>query len=318
MLSQFLGSMYRKFVAGFRNNKSNNISIRGKKVLIPPPDKLNSICKGDHVGHEKEMRDITAAWMAGPDTLPMAPLLLGEPGVGKNKLVYEMAKRTGQDLYTIQGHEDITAEDLACAARFSDDAKKKMDYVLSPLLTAMALGGICFIDEIAKFRLRALALLVSVLDERRYMYSTLLGERIYAHEGFRFIAATNTSDLTGNTLPDFVRQRLDPVINVDYPTPDIIDLIILKRFPSLQNTAEATKNFWQLWYQQRPNRPPSPREAIHIYSYTIGISRLEASGSAGGGPLSLRTDSTETAVSKNQLTYAFNLFFNGSRGGNRG
>ncbi|MCH8196077.1 MAG: AAA family ATPase, partial [Chloroflexi bacterium] len=66
----------------------------------------------------------------------------GEPGVGKNRVVYELARRTGKDLYIFQGHEDVTAEDLACAVRFSDYADRKMYYVVSPLVTALLWGGI--------------------------------------------------------------------------------------------------------------------------------------------------------------------------------
>ena len=139
------------------------------------------------IGRTREMELITAAWMSSPGLMALAPLLLGEPGVGKNRIVYELAESMNESLYIFQGHEDVTAEDLACAVRFSDTGPN-MEYIASPLLTAMKEGGICFIDEIAKIRPRALALLVSVLDERRYIDSNLLGERVEAHERFRFIA----------------------------------------------------------------------------------------------------------------------------------
>ncbi|MFO7614738.1 MAG: AAA family ATPase [Bacteroidales bacterium] len=149
----------------------NTMIIGNKTAHTGHPYRPKAYGAAELVAREPEMRSITAAWMAGPGTLPMSPLLLGEPGVGKNRIVYELARQTGKDLYIFQGHEDVTAEDLACAVRFSDNPDRKMDYVLSPLVTAMALGQICFIDEIAKIRPRALALLVSVLDERRYIDS---------------------------------------------------------------------------------------------------------------------------------------------------
>jgi MoxR-like ATPase len=121
---------------------------------------------------------------------------------------------------------------LACAVRFSDDPDKKMDYVLSPLVTAMRVGGICFVDEIAKVRPRALALLSSVLDERHYIDSILLGARVNSHPGFRFIAATNTADIAGSALPEFLRSRLRPVIEVGYPSPEEIAKIVRTRFPT--------------------------------------------------------------------------------------
>ena len=47
----------------------------------------------------------------------------------------------GLSLYIFQGHEDVGAEDLVCAVRFSDDPNKKMDYIVSELVTAMLRGG---------------------------------------------------------------------------------------------------------------------------------------------------------------------------------
>lgn len=224
------------------------------------------------VGREAELRLLTAAWIAGPENLPLSPLLLGEPGVGKNRLVYEVAHRTGKDLYIFQGHEDVTAEDLACAVRFSDDPNRRMDYVLSSLVTAMLRGGICFIDEIAKIRPRALALLVSVLDDRRYIDCTLLGERVAAHEGFRFVAATNTADLEGNALPEFVRSRMRPVIAVGYPPPEEISQIVRSRYARLhQQVGPLLDAFWSLWRQHSGALPPTPREVIHVFDLALNL-----------------------------------------------
>ena len=126
-------------------------TIGGKTVQASQPYRPGATHLGELVARDEEMRMVVAAWMGGCHALPLSPLLLGEPGVGKNRLVYELARRTGKNLFVFQGHEDVTAEDLACMVRFSDDPEKKMDYVISPLVTAMKTGGICFIDEIAKF-----------------------------------------------------------------------------------------------------------------------------------------------------------------------
>jgi MoxR-like ATPase len=217
--------------------------------------------------------------MTGPGRLPLSPLLLGEPGVGKNRLVYELARRTGKDLFIFQGHEDVTAEDLACAVRFSDEGRGKMDYIVSPLVTAMLNGGICFIDEIAKIRPRALALLVSVLDERRYIDSTLLGERVVAHEGFRFVAATNTADLEGNALPEFLKSRMRPVVSVGYPPKGEIEQIVLSRHSRLADQAENLLTcFWMEWERINPQTKPTPRDAVYAFDLALSLADFEAVG----------------------------------------
>ena len=58
----------------------------------------------------------------------------GEPGEGKNRLVYELARQCRRPLFIMQGHEDLTPEDMACSVRFRDDDSRGMEYVASPLL----------------------------------------------------------------------------------------------------------------------------------------------------------------------------------------
>ncbi len=221
---------------------------------------------GKLVGRDQELRLIAASWMGGQNCLPLSPMLVGDPGLGKNRLIYEIAKRCNKDLYIFQGHEDVTAEDLVCTVRFSDDPDRKIDYVLSPLATAMLKGGICFIDEIAKIRPRALALLSSTLDDRRYVDSTLLGRRIHAKPAFRFIAATNTTDFDSNPMPDFIGSRLRPVVNFGYPPTEEINLIIEESFPRLEkNSKSLLDTFWSEWTKYNESRAPAPRDAIYLF-----------------------------------------------------
>jgi MoxR-like ATPase len=237
------------------------------------------------VGREGVCRTVLAAWLGQPGFTPMAPLLVGEPGVGKNRIVYELARMTGRPLFVLQGHEDVTAEDLACAVRFSDDPQRKMDYVLSPLATAMLYdgidgdidGGIVFIDEIGKFRARALAPLAPVLDDRRYLDSTLLGKRIYAKSGFRLIAATNSVDLATEALPDFVRSRLRPVLRIGYPPRGEIRRIVEGRFGRIRVDGDGLmKQFWGLWDQHRGGSLPSPRDTLYTFSLAMSLADHEA------------------------------------------
>jgi MoxR-like ATPase len=265
------------------------------------------------VGRELEMRKILAAWMRGNTSLPLSPLLVGEPGVGKNRIVYECARACSKELYIYQGHEDVTAEDLICAVRFSDDPDKKMDYIVSPLVTAMLRGGVCFVDEIAKIRPRALAPLASLLDERRYTDSILLGERIYAHPGFRFVAATNTADLDESPLPDFIRSRMRPVICVDYPAREEIDGIIRSHFKVMKDDgALLLDRFWELWRQRDGDRPPTPRDSIHIFGYAINLADFEAIQARQ--PYDLESRSDGCRLEEEHLEKAFEAFRQGIRG----
>jgi MoxR-like ATPase len=190
--------------------------------------------------------------------------------------VYQLANLTSKSLYIFNGHEDVTADDLSCTVRFSDDASRRMDYVLSPLATAMLEGHICLFDEVAKSRPQALAALLSVCDERRYIDSTLLGERIYAAPGFRFIAATNRADLDG-TFPEAIRSRLRPTVPVGPPPEAELNDLVKSRYEQRFTERVAThvepllERFWQLWRSHRPGAPPTPRDAIHIFGLALNL-----------------------------------------------
>lgn len=257
---------------------TQSIRIGGKTVQLGKPWTPLLSAYDALIGRDDELRMLAAAWMSRDDSLPMSPLLVGEPGVGKNRLVYEMALRSGAELYIFQGHEDVTAEDLAFSARFGDGGVG-IDYVASPLVSAMLRGGICFIDEIGKIRPRALALLASVLDERRYIDSTMLGERIEAVRGFRFVAATNTSDLDGGMLPSFLRTRMLPVIRVGAAGAAEIASVVRGRFRTLEGPLEELlAEFFAAWKETMPKRGPTPREAIAVFALATRLADHDGDG----------------------------------------
>lgn len=292
------------------------VTIGGKSVIQSEAFAPDCRYLKHFFGRENEQRLITASWMAGKNDLPLCPLLIGEPGVGKNRIIYELAQKTGRALYIFQGHEDVTAEDLACSVRFSDNDNKMMDYVLSPVVTAMLNGGIAFIDEIGKIRPRALALLVSALDERRYMDSNLLGERIQAHPGFRFIAATNTNDI--HLLPEFILSRMRPQIHLGYPPREEIDMMIRNQCQGMNDEIDRLIDlFWILWVEYKgPNEAIAPRDAIYLFGWAAKLSAFEKQGglqtlgNAGSAhPYDLQPDADYTGIRPEHLQQAFSRLF---------
>lgn len=276
------------------------VKINNKFVQLSEP--YNAPAR-DFVGRDEEVKTILVSWTAREGTLPLAPLLVGEPGIGKNRTVYECARICSKELYIVQGHDDVTAEDLMCAVRFSDDPNRKMDYILSPLATAMVRGGVFFVDGLAKLRKRALAPLESVLDERRYLDINILGERIHAQPGFRLIAATNPSDMDENVLPDFISSRVKPVIPFTYPGREEIDRILRASYPSLDNDSKPLLDrFWKLWREGNGDTPPAPRDSDKIFAYAQSLADREAMDPRGvillehpGAPSCIQTKHVEKA-----------------------
>lgn len=282
------------------------IKINSKSVQLSRPyqAKVHGM-----VGRGEEIKTIAVSWMAGNGRIPLAPLLRGDPGIGKNRTVYECTRVCGPDkeLYILQGHEDVTAEDLLCAVRFSDDPERKMDYILSPLATAMVRGMIFYLDGIGKMRKRMLAPLESVLDERRYLDINVLGERIYAHPGFRFIAATNPSDMEDDVLPDFIRSRIKPVIPFGYPPPEELDRIIQCSYPSLRHNARDLLDcFWSNWRAKKGDTPPTPRDCIQIFSYAQSDADWESLGP--NPPMTLEHDKAPAPIKPRHIERALEVF----------
>jgi MoxR-like ATPase len=267
---------------------------------------------GRCIGRNKEIKKVLAAWMDGSAALPMSPLLIVPAGQGKNRVVYECARISQKPLYIIQGNEDITAESLICIGRISDDVNKKVDYIASSLLSAMILGGICFIDEIAKMRPMALAPLASVLDERRTIKSELLGEEIQAHPAFRFIAATNHSDLDFQPLSEFLDSRLSLKIPVNCPDSKDIDAILKARFKPLNgNTSNILNCFWNLWRLNMKDQPVNPRDIVQLFGFAMNLADLEA---LGGNPTRACVGHRFGTLQDRHLEDAFDSLFGVKKG----
>ncbi|MEQ1758611.1 MAG: AAA family ATPase [Vicinamibacterales bacterium] len=234
-------------------------------VLMPDPDPLPP---SRFVGRRGLLACCQAAWF-GVDGDALHFRLSGPPGVGKNELVYELARLRQQPLYIIQGHEELMPEDLACTARIADG--QRIEYVGSPLLAAMLVGGVCFFDEIGKVPSRALSLLASVLDDRRTISSVLGGFTVQAHPGFRFCAAMNDADAATAGLPGFLDERLRPAFTMGYAPAAEVAAIAAAR---VRTNDAALLNAFSAWAASEQNL--SPRRAIALLNYIVRQQSLGA------------------------------------------
>lgn len=222
----------------FPVDPSTSVTLRtGVRVRVPGglrvPADFPYVPTRDHV-----LLKCQAAWSTfDGDGRPLSFRLAGPPGVGKNAAVYALAAERDQPLYIVQGHEELTAEDLVATGALRDDGA--IEYVASPLLAAMLTGGICFIDEISKMRPKALAPLASVLDERRTVFSALLGESFIAAPEFRFCAALNPTDADAYDLEGWLRRRTRPVIHVRRPDWSTLETILARRDPDAAALSET-------------------------------------------------------------------------------
>jgi MoxR-like ATPase len=155
---------------------------------------------------------IAAAWRA---QLPV--MLTGPTGCGKTRLVHHMAAVLGRPVVTVTCHDDLTAGDLV--GRFLV-AGGDVRWVDGPLTAAVRTGAVCYLDEVVEARRDTLAVLHSLLDDRRALYLERTGETVAAPPEFMLVASYNPSSrsILKELKPSF-RQRF-VTMTLDYLPPD--------------------------------------------------------------------------------------------------
>lgn len=238
------------------------IEVAGRKISMPAPLKIST----PHIYRAEYVDQLLAACVSFNGVPPLNFCLEGPPGVGKNSLVYQLALTLNMELYVINGHEDLTAEDLACSAVLKSG--NIIEYVASPLFAAMYKGGLFFFDEIDKAPPKALNILASVLDDRKRIRSELLGLDLVAHNDFLFCAALNGNGQSVSVLPPFLEERLNPVISVGYPDQEILRQILICHMP--KRTNKWIRTFLATF---KDIDDLSPRSAIKVLQYAYKMSK---------------------------------------------
>ena len=192
-------------------SSQRRVIVEGVELHLAHPDELPM----SWVGQEECWKQLLAAWwLVEPQDVPMNPRLVGKPGVGKTTLAYAAGRSLGREVYIYQATMDTRPEDLLITPVISPEAK--IQYVASPLVTAMVRGGVCVLDEGNRMSEKAWASLAPLLDQRRYIESIVTGLKIPAHADFRFVATLN-DDASTYELPEYIHSRLQPQILVDFP-----------------------------------------------------------------------------------------------------
>ncbi len=193
--------------------------------------------KSAFVGRENELMMCRIAWGLDEnyrfrnkkDLNNLSFRLYGEPGMGKNELVYELVRQIRKNngelkelpFYSMVGHDEMAPEDMVLAVvptESSGHSQVRMVLRASPLATAILNGGIFFFDELNRLPERALAPLAPALDGRGMLFSASSGiwlEPAGNALPFRFCCALNPS--VGSDLPGYIDQRTLPKIEVKYP-----------------------------------------------------------------------------------------------------
>lgn len=154
-------------------------TIGGITLHLGTPD----TSEGEWIGQQEVLRQLLACWIVVDERdQPLAPRLVGTPGIGKTTLAIAGARVRKQELYIYQCTADTRPEDLLVTPVLAESGK--IAYHASPLVTAMIRGGICILDEGNRMNEKSWASLAPLLDHRRYVESIVAGITILCAPGF--------------------------------------------------------------------------------------------------------------------------------------
>ena len=242
--------------------QKQKVTIGGVQLTLSQPD----TSEVTWIGQSEILKQVLACWLVvGEKDLPLAPRIIGMPGIGKTTLAMVGARTRKQPLYIFQCTADTRPEDLLVTPVLSEAGT--ISYHASPLVTAMIQGGICILDEGNRMNEKSWASLAPLLDHRRYVESIIAGIQVHAHKEFR-AAVTMNSDESTFEIPDYILSRLQPTLQVKMPSHQD-ELSILKyHLPfAEEDLLSMTVEFLQRAHQL--DLDFSPRDGLHILQYAL-------------------------------------------------
>ncbi|MEZ6197236.1 MAG: MoxR family ATPase [Planctomycetota bacterium] len=189
----------------------DRITIDGVEIALGHPVAADQ----KWIGQGRVLEQLLACWLVIDESdRPLAPRIVGLPGMGKTTLAMAAARARGQDLYIYQCTADTRPEDLLVTPVLSEGGS--IAYHGSPLVTAMIRGGVCVLDEGNRMNEKSWASLAPLLDHRRYVESIIAGISIPAHADFRCCVTMNQDESTYE-IPDYIMSRLQPTLGLEFP-----------------------------------------------------------------------------------------------------
>lgn len=239
-----------------------SVEIDNVRLFLSSPDRS----QGEWIGQREILKQVLACWLVVDERdLPLAPRLVGTPGIGKTTLGMAAARALDRELYIYQCTADTRPEDLLVTPVLAENGR--IVYHASPLVTAMLRGGVCLLDEGNRMNEKSWASLAPLLDHRRYVESMVAGITIPAHKDFR-CAVTMNDDESTFEVPDYILSRLQPTLTIGHPN-RADELSILKyHLPFAPgDMLEITVSFLQAAHEL--NLHFSSRDGINLLRYAI-------------------------------------------------
>jgi len=189
------------------------------------------------VGRSEELEKIRACLLAGRNLL-----LEGPVGVGKTHLALSMTRDLGRPVFRVDGDSRYSEQKLSgwfdppLVLKHGYSAKS---FIPGPLVEAMQLGGVLFINELNRLPEGVQNILLPAIDERVVMVPRL-GE-VRAKAGFSVIATQNPKEFVATShLSEAILDRFELIV-LDYQSEDEEVRIVAKTVKSERLSLAAVK-----------------------------------------------------------------------------
>lgn len=153
-------------------------------------------------------------------------LLKGPTGSGKTKLAEALSHIFRQPLHSVNCSVDSDSEALLGFKTISGkEGKNRIEFVPGPVVKAMEMGHLLYIDEINMAKPETLPILNSILDYRRKFTNPFTAEVVQAKETFGVIAAINEGYIGTVPLNEALKNRFI-VIDIPYVQGEVLKKVI--------------------------------------------------------------------------------------------
>lgn len=244
-----------------------SMHIQGVELILSQPTEMD-LC---WVGNSEVKRQLKAAWLIlSNQDLPMNPRIIGKPGIGKTTLAYAVGREYNEQVYIFQCTVDTRPEDLLITPVIG--AQQQIRYHASPLVTAMLKGGVCILDEGNRMGEKSWASLAPLLDMRRYVESIVAGIKVPAHPEFR-LAVTMNDDASTFDVPDYIQSRLQPQIEVGYPSAsEELEILKVNLPEAPEDILKLVSEFLQRSHEEK--KTYTTRDGVNISRYAFKLLHL--------------------------------------------